>query len=149
MRWRNDVQDSSLERRGLNALSVGQKCRKPCRKRYLSDPECWWLCANLLGDASHTQQTAKSAFPAMKVKERNQEQIGMTGKGVSILGKHQTCCSSPLLQGEPLRYKQTFLGHRHFYYCAIKPCPGRFKALLVEVAVSVVKEASNLSEEII
>lgn len=40
-------------------------------------------------------------------------------------------------------------GHRHFYYCAIKSCPGRFKALLLEVAVSVVKEASNLTEEIV
>lgn len=63
-------------------------------------------CANPLGDASHTQKTVKSAFPAMKIKERNQEQIGMTGKDVSILGKSQICCSSLLLQGEPLRYKQ-------------------------------------------
>lgn len=30
----------------------------------------------------------------------------MTGKGVSILGKIQTCYSSRLLQGEHLRYKQ-------------------------------------------
>lgn len=69
-------------------------------------PRVLMLCVNPLGDASHTQQTVKSAFPAMKIKERNPEQIGMTGKGVSTLGKNQTCCSSLLLQGKPLRYKQ-------------------------------------------
>lgn len=45
-------------------------------------------CINPLGDASHTQKTVKPAFPAMKVKQRDQEQIGTTGKGVSILGKN-------------------------------------------------------------
>lgn len=42
-RWRNDVQGSSLEKCGLNALSGGQIRREPCTKRYLSDTECWLM----------------------------------------------------------------------------------------------------------